>query len=65
MVRTTDLMIEVIRRRSLAEARRLSKQFARAASQDKEAILAALENEQWVADCCGLCQEDEPVRDGS
>jgi hypothetical protein len=58
MVRTTDLMIEVIRRKSLAEARYLAGEFARAASEEREAILAALENEQWVAECCDLCQED-------
>ena len=50
-------MLELIRRRSEREAARLAGEFARAASEDREAILAELEFEQWLADGCGACLE--------
>ena len=50
-----DLLIEAIRLRADREAMRLAGEFVRAASEDKEAILAALEIEQWVADTCEIC----------
>ena len=50
-----ESLIEAIRQRSQQEAACLAGEFARAASQDKEAILAALELEQWVAGSCEIC----------
>lgn len=50
-----DLLIQAIRERADLEAMRLAGEFARAASEDREAILAALEIEQWVADTCEIC----------
>ena len=50
-----DTLIEGIRRKAEHEAGHLSGQFARAASEDKEAILAELELEQWVAESCEVC----------
>ena len=50
-----DLLIEAIRQKSEREATHLAGEFARAASEDKEAILAELELEQWVAESCDVC----------
>jgi len=49
-----DILLEAIRQKSEREAARLSGQFARAASEEKEAILAELELEQWVAQSCEM-----------
>lgn len=50
-----ESLLEAICQRSEQEAACLAGEFARAASQDKEAILAALELEQWVAESCEIC----------
>ena len=50
-----DILLEAIRQRSEREAGRLAGEFARAASEEKEAILAALEIEQWLAESCEVC----------
>jgi len=47
-----DLALRRIRERALEEARFLAGDFARAASEEKEAILASLEFEQWLAEAC-------------
>jgi len=51
-----DIMLEAVRRRSEAEATYLAGEFARAASEEREAILAALEFEQWLAESCRDCE---------
>jgi hypothetical protein len=51
-----DIMLEAVRRRSEAEAAHLAGEFARAAAEDREAILAALEFEEWFAQACWACQ---------
>jgi len=58
MIPVKEVMLEVVRHRAEAEARRLSREFVRAASEDKEAILAALEFEKWLAEGCAACQEN-------
>ena len=55
-----DIKLEQIRRRSLAEARQLAGEFARAASEEREAILAALEFEKWLAASCADALVDQP-----
>ena len=50
-----DVLLEALQHKSEREAARLSGQFARAASEEKEAILAELELEQWVAQSCEVC----------
>ena len=55
-----DIRLEQIRRRSLGEARQLAGEFARAASEDREAILAALEFEKWLAESCADALADRP-----
>ena len=49
-----------IERRSLREAARLAGEFARAASQDREAALDAMELEKWVAESCQVCLPQGP-----
>ena len=60
MIPVKEVMLEVVRHRAEAEARRLSCEFVRAASEDKEAILAALEFEKWLAEGCAACQRRRP-----
>lgn len=48
----TKLKLAMIERRSRREAEHLAGEFARAASADRERILAALEYESWMADSC-------------
>jgi len=50
-----NFLLDEVRRRSEREARRLAGEFARAASEEKEAILAELEIEQWLAESCRDC----------
>ena len=51
-----DIMLEAARRRAEVEAAHLAGEFARAASEEREALLAALEFEQWLAEACLACQ---------
>ena len=55
-----DKILEQIRQRALREARQLAGQFARAASEDREAILASLEFEQWLAEASGEFLSADP-----
>ncbi len=50
-----DILLEAIQHKSEREAGRLASEFARAASEEKEAILAELELERWVAESCEVC----------
>ena len=43
-----------IKAKALREAKYLAGEFARAASVDREHILAALEFEQWLAEGCDM-----------
>ena len=47
-----DILIETLRLRSQQKLAHLAGEFARAASEDREAILAAMEFERWLAECC-------------
>ena len=49
---TKDMMLDAIRRKAEAEAAHLAGEFARAGSEEREALLAALEFEQWLAEAC-------------
>ena len=50
-----DILVEIIRRKSLREAAHLAGEFARAASKDKEDVLAEMHFNRWLADCCDIC----------
>ena len=52
IVNIKDVMLKRIKRQAQAEARHLAGEFARAASEEKEAILAELEYEKWLAEVC-------------
>ena len=56
------MLLAAVGRRAEREAARLAGEFARAASEDKEAILAALEFEQWFSQSCRFCQNGRKVR---
>ncbi len=47
-----DQQIREIEARAMREAEQLAGEFVRAASEEKEAILAGLEHERWLAECC-------------
>jgi len=47
-----EQILEQIRARSLQEAEYLAGEFARAASEQKEAIFAELAFEKWLAESC-------------
>ena len=47
-----DVILKRVQRRAQAEAEFLAGEFARAASEEKEAILASLEFEKWLAEAC-------------
>ena len=50
-----DILIEIIQRKAEQEAAFLAGEFVRAASEEKEEILAALEFEKWLALSCREC----------
>ncbi len=56
-----DEILRAIESKSLREAEYLAGEFARAASEEREHILAALEYEKWLADCCQLARGDGPM----
>lgn len=52
---TTDILLEAIRRRSERRIGRLATDLVRAPSEEKEAILADMQLEQWLAENCYEC----------
>ena len=54
-----DEMVRLIGERAKKEAAYLAGEFARAASKDREDLLAALEYEKWLAETCWLCLDTE------
>ena len=52
-----DVLLEAIQRRSERKVGLLAKELVYAASEDKEAILAGLEIERWLAETCRECLE--------
>jgi uncharacterized membrane protein len=63
-----ELRTRLLRRAGIRARRAvedLSIEFARAASEEKETLLAAIEFERWMADACDTClaQDDETPRD--
>ncbi len=47
-----DRIVRLIRARAQREVERLAGEFARAAAAEKEALLAALQTERWLAESC-------------
>ena len=54
-----DQMIRVIQYKAEQDAAELAGEFARAASEDREEIFAALEFEKWLAETCEVCLEKD------
>jgi len=54
-----DEMVRLIGEKAEKEAAYLAGEFARAASKDREDLLAALEYEKWLAETCWLCLDPE------
>ena len=52
-----DQMIRLIKYKAEQDVAELAGEFARAASEEKEDILAALEFEKWLAESCEFCLE--------
>ena len=50
-----DIQLEIIQRKAEQEAAFLAGEFARAASEEKEEILATMEFERWLAESCQAC----------
>ena len=61
-----ERIIRRIEAKALQEAGYLAGEFARAASSEREEILAALEVERWLAEACVDCRPtaDRCQRDG-
>ena len=57
MESSKDQKLKHIWAKAEQEARQLAGEFAHAASEEKEAFLAALEIEQWLAQSCQECLE--------
>ena len=54
-----DQMIRLIQYKAEQDAAELAGEFARAVSEDREEILAALEFEKWLAETCAVCLEKD------
>ena len=54
-----DQMIRLVQYKAEQDAAELAGEFARAASEEKEEILAALEFEKWLAETCAVCLEKD------
>ena len=51
-------LLRKIEGRSRRTAESLAGQLAHSSAEEKEAIMAGIEFEQWFADACEECQED-------
>ncbi|HUT36384.1 MAG TPA: hypothetical protein VNE39_23055 [Planctomycetota bacterium] len=65
MEEVKELPLDVICQRAEREAARLAGEFARAASEDRGAILDALEFEKWFAESCRFCQNGRRLSSGT
>jgi hypothetical protein len=54
-----DQMIGLIQYKAQQDAAELAGEFARAASQEREEILAELEFEKWLAQTCAVCLDND------
>jgi hypothetical protein len=53
---TERIVLDRVRWRAEREAARLAAEFVRCQPSDREAVLAALEFEQWMAEACRDCE---------
>ena len=64
MEEVKEMLLDVICQRAERDAARLAGEFARAPSEDKEALLAALEFEKWFVESCRFCHAFRPGGSG-
>jgi len=57
---TKDILVDAIRRKSERRIGRLASELVRAPSEEKEAILADMQLERWLADNCRECLAQPP-----
>ena len=57
---TKDILLDAIRRNSERNLGRLASDLVRAASEEKEAILADMQLERWLAENCRECLSQPP-----
>jgi len=55
MAMTKDQILRVIQNNAAQKAAAFAGQFVRSKPQDKEAILAGLDFERWLEQCCREC----------
>ena len=58
MDKLKDGILRLIQQNSIKRAGRLSKEYLRARPEEKEAIIAGIEFEKWMAEVCDICLED-------
>jgi hypothetical protein len=58
MATIKDQMIRVIQVNAAKKATELAGQFVRSKPEEKEAILAGLDFERWLQQCCHECLND-------
>ena len=54
-----DQLVALIQYKAEQDTADLAGEFARAASEDREEILAALEFKKWLAETCAVCLEKD------
>ena len=57
----TNKIVRAIGAKAHREAAYLAGEFARAASEEKERILAALEYQRWLAECCEIAYDNQTL----
>ena len=53
-------ILRLIRQNSITRAGKLSREYLQAKPEEKEAIVAGIEFEKWMAEVCDLCLEESP-----
>ena len=58
MSKLKDKILRLIQQNSIKRAGKLSRQYLAAKPEEKEAIVAGIQIEKWVAEICDLCLEN-------
>ena len=54
-----DQIVALIQYKAEQDVAKLAGEFARASSEEKEELLAALEYNKWLAETCAVCLEED------
>jgi hypothetical protein len=60
MTTLKDLLVQIVRCNAAKNIADLTGEFVRARPEEKEAILARLDFERWLAETCQVCLEKQP-----